>query len=311
MRLSFALLALAALAPACSRKPAKRCVERIEVEGETVEKNAVMALTPAQVQAVLEAKLASSGAFEVLKGGRAAPGEVKPLRLKLVLEFTREAQKDGRPGTWAEVGATLTVRGGSDELARYELVGLGEVKVPGDSLDERQAAVRKALELAIAQAVESANLELSAVDKPDEALVKDLNDKDPRVREFAVRVLADRKNPAAAEPLLERLKRPEEDEVRRAIGGLIELKDPRAVSPLIDLAREKDLMFLREVIFALGAIGGDEAEAYLYTVAQGHDQPAIRAAAQQALDELSARKTGKGGPNTDAEAAERPGRKTK
>jgi hypothetical protein len=293
MRLPIALVAIVLLAPACSRKPAKRLVERVDLDLEAIAQNAVMAMTPSQVQAALEAALAASGAFQVLKQGSPVPAEVKPLKLKLAVEFAREATKEGRPGTWAEVGALLTVRGGPDPLARYELLGVGEVKVAGDSLDERQAALRKALELALAQAVESANLEVSAAEKSDEALVKDLADKDVRVQDFAVRALADRKNPAAALPLLERLKRPDEDQVRRAIGGLIELKDPRAVSPLIDLAREKNLMFLREVIFALGAIGGDEAEAYLYTVAQGHDQPAIRAAAQQALDELSARKTGK------------------
>ncbi|MHB8873079.1 MAG: HEAT repeat domain-containing protein [Myxococcaceae bacterium] len=307
MTLLAALVAAAVLLPSCSRKPARRYVERVEVEGETVEKNAVMALTPLQVQAVLESTLGAHSGFEVLKG-RAAPEGAKPYRVKLVLEFTRESQKESRPGTWAEVGATLTVRGGVDELARYDLVGLGEVKVPGDSLDERQASVRKALEAALEQAVASASLQLAAVDKADPSLVKDLKDPDPRVREFAVRVLAERKNPAAAEPLLERLKNPHVDEVRRAIGGLIELKDPRAVPALIDLAREKDLMFLREIIYALGAIGGEEAEAYLYTVAQGHDQPAIRMAAQQALDELTAQRARES--NARTESGKSPGRKT-
>ena len=63
------------------------------------------------------------------------------------------------------------------------------------------------------------------------------------------------------------------------------MKERRAVPDLIDLSRGKDLGFLREIIYALGALGGEEATAYLYTVAQGHDQPAIQEAAQQALDE--------------------------
>ena len=57
---------------------------------------------------------------------------------------------------------------------------------------------------------------------------------------------------------------------------------------LIDLSRGKEVGFLQEIVFALGEIGGSEAEAYLFTVAQGHDQPAIQAAAQQALDTLYA-----------------------
>ena len=58
---------------------------------------------------------------------------------------------------------------------------------------------------------------------------------------------------------------------------------------LIDLGRAKEASFLREIVYALGAIGGEEAEAYLFTMAQGHDEPVIRASAQQALDELKSR----------------------
>ena len=58
---------------------------------------------------------------------------------------------------------------------------------------------------------------------------------------------------------------------------------------LIELARAKDASFLRELLFALAAIGGErEPRPGLFTVAQGHDQEPVRLAAQQALDELDA-----------------------
>jgi len=75
-------------------------------------------------------------------------------------------------------------------------------------------------------------------------------------------------------------------EVRRAIGGLVELQAREAVPELIEISRGKDPGFLRELVYALGAIGGDEAQAYLYTMSQGHDQPAVRDAARQALEEM-------------------------
>jgi len=102
-----------------------------------------------------------------------------------------------------------------------------------------------------------------------------------------VRVLTDRRNPAVVQALLGQLGGSDPDEVRRAIGALVELKEKRAVPLLIELGNAHDPVFLREVIYALAGIGGEEAQAYLYTVAQGHDNPAIRDAAQQALDELS------------------------
>ena len=132
----------------------------------------------------------------------------------------------------------------------------------------------------------AAVLHLGAVERPNDALVEDLRAKDPRVREYALRVLADRRHPEAAPLLIERLQDGDPVAVRRAIGALVEMRTPEAVSALIELARGKELGFVAEILFALGEIGGEEAEAYLYTVAQGHDQPALRAAAQDALETL-------------------------
>ncbi len=283
---------LALLCQACARKPGPHVIEKIEVTGATIADNAVLGLNQGQIHTLLVEKLKVGGKFKVL-GPEENPGSAAPLRAQLELAFTREAQKQGRAGTWAEVGASLTLkRKGAEGLARYEVVGLGEVKLESEGLDQRQRAVRKALETALDQIAASAGLQLDAVEKKDAELVKDLASTDNRIREFALRVLSDRKNPAVAQPLLERLRSEDVDEVRRAIGGLVELREPRAVPILIDLTRGKEPSFMREIVYALGAIGGEEAEAYLYTVAQGHDQPAIREAAGQALEELKARRSG-------------------
>jgi hypothetical protein len=77
------------------------------------------------------------------------------------------------------------------------------------------------------------------------------------------------------------------------------------VPELIEISRGKDPGFLRELVYALGAIGGEEAEAYLYTMAQGHDQPAVRDAARQALEEMErhGRRSGPSGPSRNASLA--------
>ena len=72
------------------------------------------------------------------------------------------------------------------------------------------------------------------------------------------------------------------------MGALVEMKERAAIPALIDLVKDRETGFVQEVVFAIGEIGGTEAEAYLFTVAQGHDQPAVQAAAQQALDTLYA-----------------------
>lgn len=287
------LACVLALALTGCKREVKHAVERVEVSGATVTDNPVLAMSPEQVRALLVDKLSAQGSFILLKAGQRPPEDASPVRMTLELAFTRESQKDGRPGTFAEVGATIELRRRSGEAtSRYEVAGLGEVKMADDSLDERQEAVRRALGLALEHAATAAHLQLAALDKPDDALVKELASQDGQVRDFALRVLAERRNPAALPALLEKLKASEPDEVRRAIGGLVELRDPQAAPALIELARGKDPSFLREIVYALGAIGGDEAEAYLFTVAEGHDHEAIREAAQQALDEMHARARG-------------------
>jgi HEAT repeat protein len=74
------------------------------------------------------------------------------------------------------------------------------------------------------------------------------------------------------------------------------MKAKDAVPPLIEAARGKDATFEREVVFALGEIGGDEAEAYLFTLAQGHDDPIVRASAERALEDLKQKRTMKARP---------------
>jgi hypothetical protein len=48
----------------------------------------------------------------------------------------------------------------------------------------------------------------------------------------------------------------------RAIGALAAIGDPRAVRPLTEVARFRDLTDLPKVLDALATIGGPEARAY-------------------------------------------------
>ncbi len=284
------LLALLVAAPGMACKQPKHAVGQIEIAEETLRANPMLSMSPAQVRELLVHKL-SEGPFELLASPQRASDRPAPIALHLEVAFTREAQKQGRDGTYAEVGAMLTIRRKEEEgaSASYEVVGIGESKLASEDAAARRSAVRSALSSALDQVTASAHLQLAALAKSDSALVKDLSGKDPRVREFAIRVLSARKNPAVERALLDKLQGSDPDGVRRAIGALVELKNAGAVPYLIDLAKGKDPSFIREIIFALSEIGGDEAEAYLYTVAEGHDQPALRAAAQKALDELRAR----------------------
>ncbi|NBD12087.1 MULTISPECIES: HEAT repeat domain-containing protein [Corallococcus] len=273
---------------ACRSQAPRYPVAPVELAGATVQDNALLGFGQDGVKELLSDALATSGRFELL--GDEVPKKARPWRLTLDVPFTREVLKDGNPHSFAEVGANLSLeRFGGNTPQRYEVVGLGEAPVAEDSVEGRQAAMRAALENVLRQVTESAVLQLSALDRTDDALVADLRAADSRIREFALRTLAERKHPAAAPLLIDRLKDTSDaDQVRRTIGALAEMKAKSAVPALIDLARGRDSGFLQEIVFAVGEIGGPEAEAYLYTVAQGHDTPSVQAAAQQALDTLYA-----------------------
>jgi hypothetical protein len=268
----------------------KHAISRVELAGGTADDNVLLGLGRDKVQALFREALEASGRFELLAPGTKLPPSRRAAALRLELPFTREASREGQDGTWAEVGATVTVERRVDGLAsRYEVVALGEHPVGGQA--DRAAAMQAALHKALAQLAGSADLQLSALDKTDLALQRDLKSNAEPQREFALRVLSDRQHPAVTEVWISRLREGDPEQVRRAMGVLAELRSQRAVKPLIELTRGQQPGFVREVVFLLAQIGGEEAKAYLFTVAQGHDVPELRAAAQQALAELEARPT--------------------
>ncbi len=125
--------------------------------------------------------------------------------------------------------------------------------------------------------------------KPVEALVSDLGSRDWRVRDHAIRVLADRKSTAAVPALLDRLKDEDARIVHRAVGALAQIGDERAVAPLIDLSRSGDGALAARIARIIGDIGGAEAEGYLLTISSGHPDPRVRRAAREALADMGTR----------------------
>lgn len=269
-----------ALAFGCS-KAERPVFDKVQLELAGDDDASILGQTDAQVKAQLVTALKAVG-FSAAADVKEPKG-VWRVEAAVALQ---EVRAEGDPPARANAVLVLSRR---DESGDREVRGRGEAKVKGQSLDERRDASRGAVELALKDAATQAALLLSLLPKNDAELIAI---KDGRGRDFALSILAERRNPAALEPLIEKLKSDELDQVRRAIGGLLELRDVRAVPALIEASAAKDDMFQREIVFALGTLGGQEAEAYLQIVADGHDQPLMRASAQQALDELRARADG-------------------
>lgn len=189
-----------------------------------------------------------------------------PPRVELTVEISLSPSGPGGGGAARETGTAAAPLAGDPSSAwRAALV---------------QASRRAADALALAFAEDR---------KPLEKVVADLDSKDPRVREHAVRVLAERRDASAVPALIARLKDEDPKVVHRAVGALAQIGDPRAVGPLIDLSRTGDASLTARVARLIGDVGGSEAEGYLLTVEAGHPDPRVRKAAREALVELHAR----------------------
>jgi hypothetical protein len=281
------LLLLLLLLLGCRSREPRFPVERVVLTGDTVVDNAWLGVEPQQVESLFTDLLRQSGRFELSEG---QPRQGSPAQgawqLTLELPFTREVLKEGH--SQAEVGASLVLERQEPEPQQYEVSGVGEVQVAGQEPAARRRAMREALRQALAQALESAVLQLADAGRSDEELVRRAELEDERVRDMALRTLAVRRHPASTSLLVAQLQDRDIQVVRRAMGALVEMKARSAVPALIDMTKGQDVGFQREIVFAIGEIGGPEAEAYLFTVAQGHDQPAVQDAAQRALDTLHA-----------------------
>ena len=291
-----AALAAFALLAACSRVPAgATVVGTLAVSDGNLASAPELAATAEQVKGLLKKSLEGTGKFVL----REAPGKPSA-RVRLEVESARRLIAPMPQGVDREVAEVvvsleLMVPDAHGDLER--LVAEGSARKPtgaeaaaGPDPEARLAAFDGALAAALEESAIALSWQLEARRKSDGELQRDLVAKDPRVRDYAIRALAERRNPAAVPLLLARLEDENPDVVRRAMGALVVIGDPRAVRPLIDLTRKRPPQFVAEVLYALGSLGGAEAEAYLYTLESGAAEDEVQRAAREALGELRRRR---------------------
>jgi hypothetical protein len=249
----------------------------------------VVSLSSAQLQARLEVRLQAAH-FVVLKPGDAPPEGQRGWRLKLAAGLS-EPDPETEQGPEVQVVLDLHQAGtpGGFELRAHR------PRTPASrDVEALQASAREALDAALGQVVREARALIELQDAREEVLVARLGQSDEATRDAAVRLLVERRSPRVLPVLLQRLKSDDLASLRATMGLLVELRMPEAVDPLIEATRQRGPIVAREVVFAVAAIGGDDAEAYLDLLASGHDDAVVRASAEQALRELRSRRGAKG-----------------
>lgn len=279
-------------ASGCSKpaKPKPYYIDRIQLVDTTLQGNPALPVPTAELHQLAQDAFMRSGRFVPLAAStKPRPPDLKALRAKLEIAFTRETLEESGSTSKAEVGAVLELRR-PGEVDRFQASGLGRVSFPVKDPAERMASFRKALDLALDEVARSGAIQLDSQGKSDEALIADLSSPDPRVRDTAVRVLAERKPKAAVPALIERLKDTDRDVAMKAVGALGGIGDAKAVPALIEMSQTRDPQFVVALVGVVAQLGGKDAEAFLFTLASGHPEEAVRKAAQEAQEQL-ARKT--------------------
>lgn len=270
--------------PGCTR-PAPLVVEAIEVDA--FEGGEVVAMTPTQLRERFEARLAAAK-LRVLESGGALPEGARSVRLRLAAGLS-EPDVEAQASVVAVVLELRSPRNVGLDVG-LEVTAHQRVQTTSNDVRAIEAAIREALDEALGRCVREAVAVVTMASLPDDALRARLQDSDAASRDAAVRLLVLRRDAAAVPALVARLATDDLDVLRRTLGHLAELRAREAVNPLIEAARHRGDQLQRELLLALGQIGGGDAEAYLDLVATGHEDPLLRRVAEQALVELRRKK---------------------
>jgi hypothetical protein len=286
-----ALLAAATAAAGCQcRGRTRQSVDRVTVaDTEAALALESIGLRREEVAALASAALRASPAF-----GPPAPESPEARHWLGRVEVHRADAVAGGGPTLAQVTLSfeLSPRDAGGPMREFSRAAVPAAAGPRGLRD----AFARAVEEALARAAGGFALLLAAEGKEEAALLADLKAPDARVRDAAVRVLAERKSREAVPALIDRLSDPDPAVVERAIGALGQIGDERAVVPLVRLAQRRQGAAIAQLARIIGDVGGPDARAYLVTLASGHRDPLVRGAAQQALDELEARAARGGAP---------------
>jgi hypothetical protein len=287
------LAALALAAAACKSTPhGALAVGRVVVGEAALAGKPEIPESVEQLRVELRDALEASGRFTMREGGPVSVQlEIDRAQRTLAPPSTPDPRDPLEEREVADVAVTLemTSAGAQGDIDRLVAEGSARRATNADdSLDPavRHAAFDAALDAALRDAVAALRDQIDERNKGEEALIRDLSD--PRLRNYAIRVLADRRSQGAVKALIALLQDPEV--ARRAAGALIAIGDRRAVPALIDMTHHRGTEDVGPILYAIASLGGPEAEAFLFTLESGAPDEETRRNARAAYGELLRRK---------------------
>jgi hypothetical protein len=232
------------------------------------------ALPEAEVKAMIRERLLATGVFGT-SGDDAYNGEA------LVVCVLREASDASTPSLRAAIDIRL------DAALAPKLTAKIAAEKPVAKLpqgDARKGALRQFVSRALADAAKLIGIQARLERIPE--LIESARSPEREVRDEAVQILGTRRAKEAVPVLLEALSDRDEEVAQHALGALVSVGDGRAVPKIIELTRHRGGLRLVQLLYALGSLGGREAEAFLWSMAQGHPDRHAQRVAAEALETL-------------------------
>ena len=183
--------------------------------GQAILTSPELAIPPQQIRREMTAALERTRHFAVREGASA--------RVRLDVESARRLTGE-RESADVQLVLELSAASPEGELERTVAEGSGRATTAPDAgadAEARIAAFDAALQVALEDAARGLAWQLESRRKTDDELVRDLADPDPRVRDYAVRSLADRRSPAVVPQLIARLEDDNPAVALRAVGALV------------------------------------------------------------------------------------------
>ena len=293
------LVGLGLTAAACKRTPSQpeAAPPPVPALGTITVEEAVGRDRPPDVELDLKAlegraraTLTHAGVFAPGQGDAGA-GPTARVRVQVVLE---EASVGDKAAARAVLRVRIDVRPSDAVPRRWHEDAEAGAEVPYRPADkpDRSALFGKLVGRAMDDMLRTYVSRLKLWSGDPAALTSALNGDAGELRTEAIRAIAERKVTSAAPALLKLLDDPDEVVRDAALGALVELRDRRAVPVLAQERSMRDRREMRKILDAIALLGGDEAADYLGFVADGHEDPEIRALAAAARQRLYRRADG-------------------
>lgn len=254
-----------------------------------IEKLEVMGASDLEDEAHAELKKTVLSAFEdslesipmlSMKGSGTSP-----LEGELVFEWMTDPEKESK-GIVLHLNLVLE---GEDSRGAFKFAGESWSAIEPDKVETIAETERRAADRATAELSRQLDAQVRVLRAEGGELEPWLTDSDPETLRFVMHEIVRRDRRDLAPGIRQLLFHPDKDVVLTALGTLAQIGDEDSVAAVFDLTSSPDAEKVDQALYALGAIGGEEAKKILERMVRSHPDPTVKRIAAEMLKKIESR----------------------